>query len=157
MQIINSQRFPTVTDMGIYGFFGEYRYLSNFEPCQVDIGDGIVYHSSEAAFMAQKTDNMDHRRYLATLTPSKAKAFGQTVDLRKDWDQYRVEAMINAVTAKFTQNSELAKKLLETDNKYLEETNNWGDRFWGVVDGIGKNMLGHVLMEVRRSLQTPIE
>ena len=65
--------------------------------------------------------------------------------------------LINAVTAKFTQNSELAKKLLETDNKYLEETNNWGDRFWGVVDGIGKNMLGHVLMEVRRSLQTPIE
>ena len=156
MKIIDGQRVSTVTDMGIFGFFGEYRYLSNFEPCRVDIGDGIIYHSSEAAFMAQKTDNMDHRRHLATLSPAKAKAFGQTVDLRKDWDQYRVEAMTNAVTAKFTQNPELAKKLLETDNKYLEETNNWGDRFWGVEGGVGKNMLGHVLMEVRRSLQAPV-
>lgn len=34
----------------------------------------------------------------------------------------------------------------------LEEGNTWGDRTWGTVDGVGQNLLGHVLMTVRSVL-----
>jgi len=148
MQLINGHKMPTVTATGIYGFFGEYRCFSNFHICNIDIGDGIIYRSSEAAFMAQKTDNLDDRRHLASLTPPAAKKYGQTVTLRPDWDYYRVVAMTKALTAKFTQHPDLATELLQTSGLYLEETNDWGDRFWG-VDGTGLNMLGHCLMLVR--------
>lgn len=149
MQIINGERVSTVTADAILGFFGEYRFLSNFEVCNVDIGDGIVYRSSEAAFMAQKTHNLEDRKKIAGMSPNEAKKFGQTVTLRDDWEHYRVVAMTKALIAKFSQNPHLAEKLLATRGKYLEETNNWNDKFWGVVDGIGLNMLGHCLMLVR--------
>lgn len=148
MQIINGQKVSTITATGIYGFFGKYRFLSNFHVCDVDIGDGIIYHSSEAAFMAQKTDDLAARRHISTLSPPDAKKYGQTVILRPDWDHYRVVAMMKALTAKFTQHPELASELLKTIGLYLEETNDWNDRFWG-VDGTGLNMLGHCLMTVR--------
>ena len=148
MKIINGEKISTVTATGIYGFFGKYRFLSNFHVCNIDIGDGIIYRSSEAAFMAQKTDNLDDRRHLASLTPAAAKKFGRTVTLRSDWDHYRIIAMTKALTAKFTQHPELASELLKTMGLYLEETNDWHDQFWG-VDKTGLNMLGHCLMMIR--------
>jgi predicted NAD-dependent protein-ADP-ribosyltransferase YbiA (DUF1768 family) len=53
---------------------------------------------------------------------------------------------------KFKQNLDLAKLLKETGNSYIEERNCWGNRFWGTVDGLGKNWLGKLLMEVRETL-----
>ena len=46
-------------------------------------------------------------------------------------------------------NEELKQKLLATQNLYLEETNTWGDTFWGVCNGKGYNMLGHLTMAIR--------
>ena len=60
--------------------------------------------------------------------------------------------MREIVWAKFVQNPELAAKLLATGGRRLEETNWWGDRFWGVYQGEGKNVLGFVLMETRDRL-----
>ena len=34
-------------------------------------------------------------------------------------------------------------------DKYIEETNHWGDVFWGVCDGVGESNLGKVLMGIR--------
>ena len=145
----NGERVSTVTESEILGFFGEYRFLSNFEPCNVDIGDGNVYRSSEAAFMAQKTHDVNDKKKIAAMSPSEAKKYGQTVTLRGDWESYRTVAMMKALIAKFSQNPALAEKLLNTRGKYLEETNNWHDMFWGVEDDVGLNMLGHCLMLVR--------
>ena len=62
--------------------------------------------------------------------------------------------MTEVCYAKFSQNADLAKRLLETDNLYLEETNDWEDRFWGRDQfGNGINMLGNVLMFVRSTLK----
>ena len=47
---------------------------------------------------------------------------------------------------------ELGQMLLETGNSPLEETNSWGDTYWGVCKGVGKNMLGKLLMEVRNEI-----
>lgn len=55
--------------------------------------------------------------------------------------------------AKFTQNTELAGKLLATGDTYLEEGNTWGDRVWGTVNGIGANQLGIILMKIRDEIR----
>lgn len=39
--------------------------------------------------------------------------------------------------------------LLNTGNEQLVEGNTWGDTFWGVCNGKGKNYLGALLMEIR--------
>jgi predicted NAD-dependent protein-ADP-ribosyltransferase YbiA (DUF1768 family) len=75
----------------------------------------------------------------------------------KKWDLEKVEVMKRLLLQKFNQslNPELYEKLQETENKYLEETNYWGDTFWGVSksnnkeDGVGGNNLGKLLMEIR--------
>lgn len=150
MQIINKQRFPTVNDTGIYGFFAEYRYLSNFHLAPVHL-DGLVYPSSECAYMAQKTNDMDVRRQISEMkNPNDAKTFGRTIQLIDDWDNLRVPAMRKVLIAKF-KNPELREKLKATGKLYLEETNNWQDKFWGACYGKGENNLGKLLMEVRNS------
>ena len=57
------------------------------------------------------------------------------------------------VWAKFSQNPELAKKLLATRDRYLEETNWWGDKTWGVYRGEGQNLLGKIIMDTRARLK----
>lgn len=34
----------------------------------------------------------------------------------------------------------------------LIEGNTWGDRIWGVCDGVGENRLGKILMRVRAEM-----
>lgn len=143
--------YPTVTEKSIYGFVGDYRWLSNFHMCDV-IVDGILYPSSEHAYMAMKTDVLSEKRALSVdgrLTCSEAKKFGQTVTLRANWDDIKVQAMHDVVLAKFGQNRQLATQLIATGTRHLEETNYWGDVFWGVCRGKGHNWLGQVLMSVR--------
>ena len=61
--------------------------------------------------------------------------------------------MYNTLVAKFTQNPDLAKKLLATGDALLIEGNTWNDRYWGVCRGKGENRLGILLMLVREDLQ----
>ena len=56
------------------------------------------------------------------------------------------------VEEKFRQNPKLAEMLLATEDAILIEGNTWGDKFWGVCNGVGENNLGKVLMYVRDCL-----
>ena len=47
--------------------------------------------------------------------------------------------------------------LLATGKATLVEGNSWGDTFWGVCRGKGKNMLGKILMRVRKRLATIVQ
>jgi ribA/ribD-fused uncharacterized protein len=147
--MVNGIVVPEVTDTGIYGLFGEYRCLSNFHMHPVHY-DGLTYACSEAAYMAQKTFDMDLRRKFASLTTAKeAKQLGRKVELRPDWDSFRVHAMYRVLIAKFSQDLESLGVLMNTKGKYIEETNWWGDRFWGKCGGEGENNLGQILMSIR--------
>ncbi len=64
--------------------------------------------------------------------------------------------MYRLLRAKFTQNSEIRQKLLDTGSAYLEETNYWHDTFWGVYNGNGENHLGKLLMLVRDEIREGI-
>jgi N-glycosidase YbiA len=141
-----------VTDNGIYGFFGDHRFLSNFHLCNVEF-EGMCYPSSENAYMAAKTSDLNLKKVLQTMSPKKAKSYGRTVPLRENWDSIRLEVMEKVLLVKFSTNPSLREKLLETGDKYLEETNWWKDTFWGVCNGKGENNLGKILMKVREKLR----
>ena len=138
----------------IDSFKGDYRWLSNFEMCDVWY-EGDCYPSSEHAFQAAKTLVKDERRSIQFAdTPGKAKKLGQEVTLQKDWTpEKRIRIMRTILRNKFIYNDHLKQKLLDTGNEELVEGNTWGDTFWGVCNGIGENNLGKLLMEIRDDIK----
>lgn len=135
----------------IQTFRGEYEFLSNFYNAPV-IYKGLTYQNSEAAFQAQKCTSEEEKKQFTAMNPSEAKRTGRRIKLRPDWEDVKVDEMRNIVRAKFSQNPELAEKLIQTGDAYLEEGNTWGDRTWGTVNGSGQNLLGKILMETRDKL-----
>lgn len=149
----------------IVEFKGSYFFLSNYYECKV-IYDGLTYESSEAAFQAQKCKNKEDRLQFIKLSPSEAKHLGRKIELRPDWDDVRFDLMKFIVKAKFDQNPNLKKKLINTKDRYLIEGNTWHDKYWGVEIlskgisfklkkmyylGEGNNMLGNILMLLRHN------
>ena len=147
---IEMEPLMIVNDKEIKGFFSEYRWLSNFYPCDITY-EGQKYLSTEAAYQAAKTIIPAERKLFIKLTPSKAKRKGQKITLRSDWEQVKEQVMYDVLKLKF-KDEVLAKLLKETGTKYLEETNWWGDEVWGVCNGVGQNKLGKLLMKVREEL-----
>ena len=132
---------------GIYGFSGCYMFLSNFYPTKIEY-EGLQYNSTEAAYQSAKTLDKQLRLKFTNIIASKAKKLGRQLNLRKDWEQVKVDIMYELLIKKFS-NESLKQQLLSTGDKYLEETNYWGDTFWGVSKNKGNNILGKLLMKVR--------
>lgn len=136
----------------IDGFFGKYRFLSNFHIADVEY-EGIIYPTTEAAFQAAKTLDLDDRNMIASLPkPNQARIAGQKVKLRDDWESIKNLVMEQVVLEKFNKHPELKKLLLSTGDAYLREDNSWGDQYWGYSKGFGLNHLGLILMKVRTIL-----
>lgn len=136
----------------ILGFYGEHRWLSNFEPVIVDL-EGMLFPSVEHAYVAAKTTKRQQREAIAKLaTAAEAKRFGRLLVLREDWDSEKIMVMTDLLVQKFSQEPFQAK-LLATGDAYIEETNTWNDKFWGVCRGVGENNLGKIIMEIRKLLR----
>lgn len=133
-------------------FRGKYYFLSNFYETDIKY-DGINYRNTEAAFQAQKVLSDDEKRKFSNLDARRAKKLGRRVKLRKDWEKVKDNYMYEICLAKFSQNHELAEKLLETGDEELIEGNQWKDTYWGVYNGKGKNKLGKILMRIRKELR----
>lgn len=135
----------------INSFTGDYRFLSNFYPCQVEL-DGRTYPSTEHAYQAAKTLKLDERKpfYKSPLpTAGEAKKLGRKLTLRSDWEGVKLSVMEGLLRQKFNQ-PELKEKLLETGDATLVEGNTWGDTFFGVDKRKGgQNHLGKLLMKIR--------
>lgn len=130
-------------------FSGEYRFLSNFFPAEVILDDD-VYPTVEHAYQAAKTVDAGQRELVRQMPlPYMARAAGRRLTLRGDWEQVKVAVMRALLAQKFVVGSLLSERLLATGDAHLEEGNSWGDRFWGVCNGSGQNVLGRLLMEVR--------
>lgn len=140
---------------GIYGFQGEYRWLSNMWSCEVEF-DGKMFPSSEHAYVYSKlTDDDQEKLYdeLIAMEPRKSKTWGRKQELRENWGDQKLLYMNAIILNKFESNDNLREKLIDTGDIHIEETNDWGDAFWGVCDGIGKNHLGCILMATRNYLK----
>lgn len=136
----------------ITGFSGEYRFLSNFYETSITY-EGISYPSVENAYQAAKTINQEERLQFVNISSKEAKSLGKKVTLREDWDSVKLQVMWNLIYEKFTRNRKLYTALVSTGEAHIEETNWWGDKFWGVCRGEGENHLGKLLMKLRDKIK----
>ena len=134
----------------------EYRFLSNFYMLEIEY-EGIKYHSSEHAYQAAKTNDPAQRQSIAALEkPGAAKKAGFKVTLRQGWDNIKDGIMLDILRIKFTDPT-MRDELLKTGDAFLVEGNKWCDNHFGVCycekcKGIGDNMLGELLMQVRKEI-----
>ena len=161
------------TDNEIYFYsHKKYKYscFSNFYESYF-IEDNIEYCNLEQYFMYNKcllfdkNNNKLLNNILNEKSPTKIKKYGRQVKNYNDeiWNEKRYVIMKKALILKFSQNEDIKKILLETNNKILYEASKF-DKIWGIgyspdkvinVDKnkFGKNLLGLCLMEVRNLLK----
>lgn len=137
-------------------FAGEHRFLSNFYKSPITF-EGDTYPTVEHAFQAAKTSDAEERATIrANANPVIAKRKGRRVTLRADWETVKQDIMRDLLRTKYA-NEDLRERLLQTGEEELVEGNRWHDKYWGrclcaKCDNAGQNVLGELLMQVRREL-----
>ena len=142
--------------INFYSTKDAYGCFSNFSAHPFRLKNKI-WKTSEHYFQAQKFAGTPHEEEVRLAgSPMIAARMGRDRKrpLRPDWEAVKLDIMREALRAKFTQNEELKRILLETEDAILvEHTTN--DNYWGDGgDGSGQNMLGKLLMEVREELKS---
>jgi hypothetical protein len=151
----------------------ENKEFSNFYETNFTL-DGVEYKSAEHAFQAIKAktfgDDVNFGKILKAKSAQSAKSFGKkVVGFKEDvWTPEKKEdIMKQIVRAKFTQNLELRKKLLDSGDKILANADA-RDKFWGVGTSAttaiakdpskwkGENKLGKMLVELRTELRAEV-
>ena len=154
------QKISVHDDGNIKGFFGEFRFLSNFFDAPVYY-EGLLYRSSECAYQAAKL-LPHHRPSLQSVSSAASKklwkSFGEDSlydSFPEEWDERKYDVMAGIVFDKFLRNKSLRQRLLDTGDKFLEETNWWRDVCWGVDHKLGgTNWLGKILTNTRTYWKT---
>lgn len=145
-------------------------YLSNWYPATFDL-DGITFTSTEQYIMYRKCqlfgDGVSAAAILATDDPAQHQLIGRNAaDFNGTvWDGMKQTIAFRGLMAKFSQNEELKKQLLDTDDAYLVECA-YKDTIWAcgirlnederfdISKWRGQNILGFTLMEVRNVLRS---
>lgn len=132
-------------------FKDNYAFLSNMYECKVQVCIGndstpYIFKCVESTFQACKCP--ERVQEFINLNGYQAKKLGRQVNLRADWEQIKVDCMKSIVKAKFDQNRILKLRLISLKECIIED-NTWNDTFWGVCNGIGDNVLGKILMDLR--------
>lgn len=139
-------------ETAISWFSGPYRFLSNFYTTPV-VYRNLEYPSAEHAYQAAKCRNpLDRSAFAKNITAGEAKRLGRSIPLRKDWEKVKLLVMEDVLRSKF-EHPKMRNLLLSTGTAELIEGNNWGDIYWGTVNGKGENHLGRLLMKIRASLR----
>jgi ribA/ribD-fused uncharacterized protein len=145
----------SVTDSAgpIDDFSAQFHWLSNFSPSPIDF-EGDLYMTVENAFQAAKTTDHRARALIRDCGPDEAKMRGMHVPLRESWDEMRVAVMESLLEAKFTIPA-LRSRLIATAPRVIVNRNVFGDTFWGICRGQGRNELGKAIMRVRDQVIDP--
>lgn len=140
-----------------YSTADEFGEFSNFAPFPIRLKNR-TWPTTEHYFQAQKfagTDDPHADAIRKAGSPMIAARMGRDrkKKLRRDWESVKVSVMRDALAAKFDQHPQLRDLLLSTaDAKLVEHTER--DDYWGDGgDGSGRNVLGQLLMELRRRLR----
>jgi ribA/ribD-fused uncharacterized protein len=126
--------------------------------------EGQTYPTAEHAYQAGKARKAEVRDWLMA-APSPAllamAAHGLYYwDITPGWSTSKFARMRAVLLAKFTQHEDLKRILLDTGDATLIESatvDNAVNRLWGQVNGVGKNMLGQMLRELREKLRSDEE
>ena len=131
----------------------DYGWLSNFERSLQRI-DGVTYLTNEHYYQAQKAADPRIRKWIINApNPHCAMKAGRGLrehEMVKDWDSKKIAIMYRGLKAKFSQNSALRTKLLNTGEATLHEDSPT-DKFWGIK---GADKLGQLLVVVREKMKT---
>lgn len=159
---------PNVID----SFTGRFRFLSNFfevpirDPLLIPEKPDLIVPSSEHSYQARKGKFASDRWFILRKwdeetesyvwrKPRETKHAWKKVALRENWDEIKIDQMVEVIRLKFSRDSGLAALLLGTGHAQLIEGNWWKDKFWGVhSDGVGLNHLGRILMHRRDELRS---
>jgi len=136
-----------------------YGAFSNLFRRQI-VFEGQTYATSEHAYQAGKARKPEVRTWLMA-APSPAllamAAHGlYQWDVAPGWSKIKFDRMRRVLREKFTQHLDLQALLVSTGSARLVESatvDNPVNRLWGEVDGVGRNMLGVMLMELRAQLR----
>jgi len=135
-----------------------YGPFSNLYKSPIEF-EGKTYPTAEHAYQAGKAVKPAVRDWiLSAPTPALAAMAAHglyTWDVVPNWASIKFDRMRKVLRAKFSQHADLAKLLIETGERRLVEAgtvNNAVNRLWGEVAGSGQNMLGVMLMELRKDL-----
>ncbi len=132
-----------------------YGQLSNFTRSPIMLS-GRSWPTVEHYFQAQKFAGTEHEEEIRLArSPMVAARMGRSRrrPLRPDWETVKLDVMLAALRAKFTQHDDLRALLLGTGDAPLVE-HRARDSYWGDgPDGSGANMLGKLLMRVREELR----
>ena len=145
-------RFYRASDKPYGAFSNLYRRSMIFE--------GETFPTSEHAYQAGKARKRAVRDWLMN-APSPAllamAAHGLYYwDVAPGWSTTKFERMRRVLRAKFAQHEDLRQLLVGTGDARLVESatvDNEVNRLWGEVNGVGRNMLGTMLMELRAELR----
>jgi ribA/ribD-fused uncharacterized protein len=136
--------------------------------------DDVEYKSAEHALQAIKAktfgDEENFKKIVKAKSAQSAKSFGKKVEKfdEKIWDEKKEDVMRQILRAKFSQNPEARKKLLNTGDKTIANADP-RDNYWGIGTSAtttiaknpskwkGENKLGKLLMELREELRAEDE
>ncbi len=143
----------------------EYRYLSNFYkapfaynrqwwPTAEHLFFALQYNdkASTISMLDNESDSILIREHIRTLpTPQAAKAWAKEHrDGQNGKDHLALMRMVTML--KYSQNPDLAHRLIATGEQELVHDAPWGDTYWGRKDGVGQNWQGRIIMEIRAQL-----
>lgn len=142
-----------------------YYEFTNFAPYGFTDKAGYKWPTSEHYFQGKKFmpggntgKHMHHIRTKIPRTNPRAAfnyAHAHAALVRPDWNRVKDNVMRDALRYKFTQNKKLRAMLKATGTARLYEDSPY-DTYWGTggggTSGTGKNMLGKLLMELRKKL-----
>lgn len=152
-------------------FFFYSGAFSNWHPSLFFI-DGQRYTCVEQYMMSRKAELFEDydvlEKILDAFTPKEHQTLGRLVKGfdRKIWDSKKTEIVFRGNLAKFSQDSNLRDRLLDTGDCFLVEANP-KDVIWGIGHSErearqmpsnqwrGQNLMGKVLMRVRESIKSP--
>lgn len=144
------------TDTHVFFYEQEYYVLSNFSAFRLQ-WKGVDFDTSEHAYHCEKFyDRRVKEEILAARSAHDAfKIAGENKHLRRpDWDDIKLDIMLNILREKANQHEYVYRKLMETGDRILVE-DSWRDSYWGWGENhYGQNMLGRLWMIVRNELIT---
>jgi ribA/ribD-fused uncharacterized protein len=153
MTDVEEIRFYRASDKP-YGVFSNlFRRTITFEE--------VSYATAEHAYQVGKARKPEVQEWLmAAPSPSLLAMAAHGLyywDVTPGWSKIKFDRMRSVLRAKFTQHQDLAELLLSTGTARLVESatvDNPVNRLWGEVNGVGQNMLGVMLMELREEIIT---
>jgi ribA/ribD-fused uncharacterized protein len=133
--------------------------LDNFYECHF-IVDGLEYPTSETYFQSQKATNEEDREKLRGCSAMKAWVEGNKINLRKDWEEVKVDVMYTGNYEKFAQNENEKNVLISSkgDIKFYNSTgfwNKWNTRILSRVRAELRNADGddEIVEQVKKEME----